>query len=36
LRAYAGKWGANDGIIDHSSTFRAKTGRYFRKLLSQM
>lgn len=36
LRAYAGKWGAHDGIIDHSSTFRAKTGRYFRKLLSQM
>lgn len=36
LRAYAGKWGANDGIIDHSSTFRAKTGRYFRRLLSHL
>jgi hypothetical protein len=36
LRAYAGKWGANAGIIDHSSTFRAKTGRYFRRLLSHL
>jgi hypothetical protein len=36
LRAYAGKWGAHDGIIDHSPTFRAKTGRYFRKLISQI
>lgn len=36
LRAYPGKWGAHDGIIDHSSTFRAKTGRYFRRLLSHL
>ena len=36
LRAYAGKWGAHNGIIDHSPAFRAKTGRYFRKLISQM
>ena len=36
LRAYAGKWGAHDGVIDHSSPFRAKTGRYFRRLLSKM
>jgi len=36
LRAYAGKWGAHDGIIDHSPAFRAKTGRYFRKLIRQI
>jgi len=36
LRAYAGKWGAHDGSINHSPSFRAKTGRYFRKLLSEI
>jgi len=36
LRAYAGKWGANNGIIDHSPAFRTKTARYFRKLISKL
>ena len=31
-RAYAGKWGGHDGLIDKSPTFKVKTGRYFRKL----
>jgi hypothetical protein len=35
LRSYAGKWGAHDGIIDRSSPFQTKTGRYFRRLLGQ-
>jgi hypothetical protein len=33
LRAYAGKWGGHDGIVDKSPPFAPKTGRYFRKLL---
>lgn len=33
LRSYAGKWGGNDGIVDHSPAFEVKTARYFRKLL---
>ena len=36
LRAYAGKWGANNGIIDHSPAFQTKTARYFRKLMSKL
>lgn len=36
LRAYAGLWGAHNGLIDHSPVFQTKTGRYFRKLISQM
>lgn len=36
LRSYAGKWGANAGLIDKSPPFRSKTGRYFRKLLRQI
>jgi hypothetical protein len=34
LRSYAGKWGGHDGIVDNSPKFVAKSGRYFRKLLS--
>jgi hypothetical protein len=33
LRAYAGKWGGHDGIVDKSPPFAPKTARYFRKLL---
>jgi hypothetical protein len=33
LRAFAGKWGGHNGIIDRSPPFMVKTGRYFRKLL---
>jgi hypothetical protein len=33
LRAFAGKWGGHDGIINNSPIFSVKTGRYFRKLL---
>jgi hypothetical protein len=36
LRAFAGKWGGHDGFIDKSPSFKAKTGRYFRKLLSKL
>lgn len=36
LRAFAGKWGGHDGLIDKSSPYVAKTGRYFRKLLSYL
>jgi hypothetical protein len=36
LRAFAGNWGATDGIIDHSGPFPSKTGRYFRKLLANL
>jgi hypothetical protein len=36
LRAYAGKWGATDGTIDHIGTFRAKPGRYFLRLLNNL
>jgi hypothetical protein len=33
LRAFAGKWGGHDGIVDKSPPFAPKTGRYFRKLI---
>jgi hypothetical protein len=36
LRAFAGKWGAHDGLLDRSPAFKPKTGRYFRKLISQL
>jgi hypothetical protein len=36
LRAFAGKWGGHDGFIDKSPEFKAKTGRYFRKLLRNL
>jgi hypothetical protein len=36
LRAYAGKWGGQDGIVDKSPPFAPKTGRYFRKLLDKL
>ncbi len=36
LRAYAGKWGANDGIVDKSPAFVPKTARYFRKLVENL
>jgi hypothetical protein len=36
LRAYAGKWGGQDGVIDKSPPFAPKTGRYFRKLLDNL
>lgn len=36
LRAYAGKWGGHNSLINHSPVFKTKTGRYFRKLISQM
>jgi hypothetical protein len=36
LRAFAGKWGAHDDIINKSGPFPAKTGRYFRKLLANL
>ncbi len=36
LRAFAGKWGGHDGLIDKSSPYVARTGRYFRKLLSYL
>jgi hypothetical protein len=32
-RAYAGKLGGHDGFRNHSPSFEAKTGRYFRRLL---
>jgi hypothetical protein len=36
LRAFPGKWGAHDGPIDTSPPFKAKTGRYFRKLIEKL
>lgn len=36
LRAYSGKWGGHSGFRDDSPDFKSKTGRYFRKLLSQL
>jgi hypothetical protein len=33
LRAFPGKWGANDGPINRSGPLEVKSGRYFRKLL---
>lgn len=36
LRAFPGKWGGHDGLIDKSPQFKAKTGRYFRKLLRKL
>jgi hypothetical protein len=36
LRAFAGKWGGHDGLIDKSPRFKAKTGRYFRRLLAKL
>jgi hypothetical protein len=36
LRAFAGKWGGHDGIVDKSSPFEPKTGRYFRKLIEKL
>ena len=36
LRAYAGKWGGQDGIVDKSPPFATKTGRYFRKLVDKL
>lgn len=33
VRAFAGKWGAHDGLINHSSAFDNKTSRYFLKLV---
>jgi hypothetical protein len=35
LRAFAGKWGGHDGIVDKSPPFAPKTGRYFRKLIDK-
>jgi hypothetical protein len=32
-RAYPGKWGAHDGIADHSGQWEVKTARYFRKFI---
>jgi hypothetical protein len=36
LRAFAGRWGGHDGLIDKSPRFRAKTGHYFRRLLARL
>ena len=36
LRAFAGKWGGDDGIIDKSPAFSVKTARYFRRLVQNM
>jgi hypothetical protein len=36
LRAFPGKWGGHNGHIDKSPQYTAKTGRYFRKLLSSL
>jgi len=36
LRAYAGKWGGHDGIVDKSPPFATKTARYFRKLVDSL
>lgn len=36
LRAFPGKWGGHDSLINKSPAFRPKTGRYFRKLLSSL
>jgi hypothetical protein len=33
-RGFPGKWGAHDGIIDHSARWENKTARYFRKFLN--
>ncbi|WP_329439751.1 hypothetical protein [Streptomyces canus] len=36
LRAFPGKWGANDGPRNRSGPLEAKSGRYFRKLLQHL
>jgi hypothetical protein len=36
LRAFPGKWGGHDGFIDKSTPFKAKTGRYLRKLMKKL
>lgn len=36
LRAYPGKWGANDGPINHSAPLEVNSGRYFRKLIRNL
>jgi hypothetical protein len=32
-RAFPGKWGAHDGLRDHSPKWENKTARYFRKFV---
>lgn len=34
-RAYPGKWGAHDGLVDHSAPWENKTERYFRAFLGR-
>jgi hypothetical protein len=36
LRAFAGKWGGHDGIVDKSPPFQPKSARYFRKLIDRI
>lgn len=36
MRAYPGKWGGHDGIVDKSPPFPPKTERYLRRLLSHL
>jgi hypothetical protein len=36
LRAFPGKWGGHDGLINHSGPLEVKTSRYFRKLLASL
>jgi hypothetical protein len=33
IRGYQGKWGGDDGLIDHSPPWENKTARYFRNFL---
>ena len=33
IRGYHGKWGGDDGRIDHSAPWENKTARYFRNFL---
>jgi hypothetical protein len=36
VRAFPGRWGGHDGLINHSSAFENKTGRYFRRLIREL
>jgi hypothetical protein len=36
LRAYPGKWGGHDGIVDKSPPFPPKTKRYLKKLFRHL
>jgi hypothetical protein len=36
LRAYPGKWGGHDGVVDKSPPFPPKTKRYLNKLFHNL